>query len=107
MLSKFNLLSVNQLAAQIKLVEIWKSTHVEGYPICLEAYNPAKENFSQNLRDRPTRIFNDSARLQVAEFSFCVDAARVWNQAPCQIHNSGTLSAAKKEILKFVKTLPV
>ena len=33
MLSKFNLLSVNQMNAQIKLTEIWKSVNVKNYPI--------------------------------------------------------------------------
>ena len=32
---KFNLLSVNQLAARIKLLEVWKAVHVEGYAIVL------------------------------------------------------------------------
>ena len=39
MLSKFGLLSVNQLAAQIKLTEVWKSIHVENYAITLAPYN--------------------------------------------------------------------
>ena len=36
MLTKFNLLSVNQLAAQIKLTEVWKASNVENYAITLE-----------------------------------------------------------------------
>ena len=39
MLDKFGLLSVNQLAASIKLVEVWKSFNQEGYPLRLEPYN--------------------------------------------------------------------
>ena len=39
MLSKFQLLSVNQLAAEIKLLEVWKSVNVEGCPINLESYS--------------------------------------------------------------------
>ena len=40
MLKKYNLPSVNQLAAQIKLVEAWKSQNIEQYPIKLEPNNP-------------------------------------------------------------------
>ena len=40
LLEKFGLLSVNQPAAKIKLVEVWKSIHKEGNPIRLEPYNP-------------------------------------------------------------------
>ena len=36
MLDKFDLLSVNQLAAQIKLIEAWKSVYLEGYTIVME-----------------------------------------------------------------------
>ena len=32
LLTKFNLLSVNQLAAQIKLQETWKSINIQKYP---------------------------------------------------------------------------
>ena len=39
MLTKFGLLSVNQLAAKIKLIEVWKITNREKYPLTLENYN--------------------------------------------------------------------
>ena len=36
LLQKYGLLSVNQLAAQIKLLEAWKSVNLENYPIQME-----------------------------------------------------------------------
>ena len=33
MLKKFKMLSVNQINAQIKLCEMWKSVHIVNYPI--------------------------------------------------------------------------
>ena len=36
MLKKFNILSVNQLTAQIKLQEVWKAVHTEKYGISLD-----------------------------------------------------------------------
>ena len=33
MLVKFKMLSVNQINAQIKLNEMWKTIHIEKYPI--------------------------------------------------------------------------
>ena len=33
LLRKFDLLSVNQTAIQIKLMEAWKSIHIKDYPI--------------------------------------------------------------------------
>ena len=38
MLNTFQLLSVNQLAAEIKLIETWKSINLEDNPIQLEPF---------------------------------------------------------------------
>ena len=35
LLDKFNTISVNQLNAQIKLLEIWKSLNIVGYPLVI------------------------------------------------------------------------
>ena len=67
MLDKFGLLSVNQLdqlAAQIKLKEVWKSLNSENYPIVLEPYNTVLVDNVHCLRPKQNRIFNDNCRLQ-------------------------------------------
>ena len=63
MLDKFDLLSVNQLAAQIKLLEVWKSTHVEGHAVVLDPYNCNLSGSGHELRLKSNRIFNDTTRL--------------------------------------------
>ena len=50
LLEKFDILSVNQLAAQIKFLEVWKSVHVEGYSIELEPYNKERTLNNHELR---------------------------------------------------------
>ena len=107
MLEKFNLLSVNQLAAQIKLKEVWKSLNCENYPIKLEIYNNALKDGSHTLRHKENRIFKDTCRLQKSKISFNLDAARLWNAAPLSIKNSVTSYEAKKSSLIFVKYLPL
>ena len=107
LLEKFNLRSVNQLAAQIKLVETWKSLNVPDYPIVLEPYNQENASSNAELRPRPTRIFNDSCRLQLAKSSFNVDAARLWNLAPEKIKTAKNIFAAKAAITEYVKNLPL
>ena len=107
MLNKFNLLSVNQLAANIKLIEVWKSLNVPGYPLVLDPYSQTTSSPSLDLRPRPTRIFNSSARLQISKYSFNVDSARLWNLAPPEVTTRVTLSTAKAAILTYVKSLPV
>ena len=66
LLNKFGLLSVNQLAAQIKLTEVWKSLQVVGHPSLLEPYNKASTATTAGLRPKPTRILNDSSKLLCA-----------------------------------------
>ena len=72
MLEKFGLLSVNQLAAQIKLLEVWKATHMKDYPIELEPYYKIRPLNSHNLRTQNDRAFNDSSKLKIAENSFTI-----------------------------------
>ncbi len=107
MLQKFNLLSVNQLAAQIKLTEVWKSINIEGYPIVLDPYSRTAGSSEIDLRIKPTRIFNDTSKLAISGYSFNVDSARLWNLAPPAVTRTQTLTLAKKAILAHVKTLPV
>ena len=107
MLTKFGLLSVNQLAAKIKLMEVWKSLNNDGSPISLDPYRANVPDESRDLRPKTNRVFNDTCRLQRSESSFHIDAARIWNAAPQAIRNAKTLGAAKAEIGKFCGTLPV
>ena len=105
--TKFKLLSVNQLSAQIKLLKVWKSLNQEGYPIKLEPYNEAPASAGLNLRQKSNRIFNDSARLQIAKSSFNFDAARIWNATPMSLRRASTKAEAKRLIRIFVTSLPV
>ena len=107
MLDKFNLMSVNQLAAEIKLLEVWKSLNVEGCPLKLEPYNAKPEGNNHVLRSQPNIIFCDTARLQMSNSSLNIDAARLWNVAPTLVRNALTIVEAKRVIKNHCKTLPV
>ena len=52
-------------------------------------------------------IFDDSSRLQAAQSSFNIDAARLWIAAPEVVRTASNLYLAKKCILKYAKTLPI
>ena len=97
MLAKFNLLSVNQLAAQIKLLEVWKSINVEGNPTKLEPYSTNQSVSAHVLRPQPNRVFNDTARLEISQLSFNIDAARLWNGAPPDVQAAPSLRCAKNQ----------
>ena len=107
MLDKFQLLSVNQLSAEIKLIEVWKSINVENCPTQMDPYNKVPRRADHKLRPRSNRIFNDTSRLQVSQSSFNIDAARVWNNATPDVQNATTLRRAKTAIRAHCKTLPI
>ena len=106
MLEKFNLLSVNQMAAKIKLLEVWKMINKEGSPLQLDPYNATRNKNRHGLRQKFNRVFDDNCRLKSSELSFHIDAARVWNAAPSEIRNATSLNIAKAEAIKFCKSLP-
>ena len=109
MLNKFELLSVNQLSAQIKLTEVWKSINVGKCPLKLEPYNPNQNQseMNHNLRPKQSKMFNDTARLKLSKSSFNTDAARILNAAPIEIKKANTLNSAKSAIKSYCLTLPV
>ena len=90
-LEKFNLLSVNQTAASIKLVEVWKSFNQDGYPISFEPYNQNLHNHNRDLRPQANRLLKDNCRLKRNESSFSIDAARLWNAAPKEISEAPSI----------------
>ena len=108
MLTKYGLLSVNQMSAKIKIMEVWKSLNREDYPIIMDHYRSnATPGHQHDTRTQQTRVFNDSCRLHKSESSFHVDAARVWNAAPNKIRNAASQTTAKNAAHKFCKSLPI
>ena len=100
-----NLLSVNQINAQVKLQEVWKSLHNIKYPVNWVNKNDSKVR--KDLRSCNVTVLKDTGTSKIQSASFYNDAARVWNQAPIQIKNCLSLSAVKRETKKYVKTLPI
>ena len=104
MLEKFDLLSVNQTAAQIKLSEAWKASKDSSYPVKMR-----DEHSKQDREVRPgtRREMMEGGRLKIIQDSFARDAGKIWNQAPQSIKKAETLIKAKKEIRTYCKLLPV
>ena len=104
-LTKYNLLSVNQLNAQIKILEIWKATHINQYPakitkLTIRNNSPSTRAITNgNLVEKGISILSKNTYLN--------DAIRAWNLIPEDIKNCETIWSAKKSIKNFVKTLPI
>ena len=104
LISKANLLSVNQLNAKIKLVEVWKALNIEDYPIKIMQQFAGNEKISTRAmtNGRLIEIGNSTLTMKTC-FS---DAIRLWNAAPIKIQNC--ISLYIKKLTKiYVKTLPI
>ena len=96
LLKNTGLLSVNQLAASIKLSEVWKSINLVNYPIQLEPNVVGKPDTDRTLRTSSCRLWNQDAKTRAERESFSRNAANIWNNAHLAIKNATTLTAAKK-----------
>lgn len=105
LLDKLNMVSVNQLNAQIKLLEMWKSSNIEDYPLQLRQteIREGVRSTRAATKGRPC----DIGRTQLTQTTCISDAIKMWNTAPSAITESRSLYQAKREIKKYVKTLPV
>ena len=97
------LLSVNQLNDQSKLQKVWKSINIKDYPITWEKYQDAGLQNQIN----PERNSDGPGIGMKMQASFYSDSTRLWNNAPDSMKNCKSLICAKKEIKKFVFTLPI
>ena len=105
LLDKANLLSVNQINAKIKIIEMWKVMNVEGYPLQVSLNQEKSEHVTTRAMTKkmPIEIGNTILKSKT-----CVgDAIRLWNLAPSSIHNCTNLYSLKKCTKAFVKTLPI
>ena len=92
------MLSVNQLAASIKLTEAWKSCNVTNYPIQLEKNHENLIPSDRIVRPHITRQWKEDGRTTTARDSFTRSSAKIWNQAPQNLKDANSLMLAKKAI---------
>ena len=107
LLKNAKMLSVNQLAASIKLTEAWKSCNVPNYPIQLEKNNENLIPTERTVRPQTTRHWREDGKTSIAKDSFTRSTAKLWNQAPLNIKDATSLAQAKKAIKVYCQTLPI
>ena len=105
-LKNLNMLSVNQLNAQIKLTEMWKaiSNKNSSLKILKQKMTGAEDRISRSISNGDLIEEGISA---LARCSYQNDSSRLWNRAPLSINSCKSLYSAKKEIKKFVTSLPI
>jgi hypothetical protein len=87
-------------------VEMWKAVNQPDYPLDII---PANTNSENNRLTRSTNSGNlpENGRSNVVQKSFVGDATRCWNTAPANIKMCKSLVTVKKEIKKYVRTIPI
>ena len=105
MLNKFSMLSVNQLNASIKLLEVWKALKVDNYPLTIKRQE-VTTNGTTTRGDsvgRPIEI----GKTNLTHKTCVSESIHLWNNAPKSIIESASLYEAKKEIITFSMSLPI
>ena len=105
MLTKFKMQSVNQLNANVKLLEAWKALNIEDYPLSIKRQSNGTDGMATRADciGRPIEI----GKTNLVQKTFASDLIHIWNKAPNSIKESKTLYQAKRNIKLYVKSLPV
>ena len=105
MLEKHNMMSINQLNAQIKLTEIWKAVNDEAHLFKIEV---PKINLDERVsRGQLAGYIKSKALSNITKKTFINDSVKVWNIAPNSLKIQTSIYGAKSDIKQFVKTLPI
>ena len=105
MLNDCNMLSVNQMAAQVKITEMWKAANIQDYPLKIERKEIADEKMTTRSVTRGDLVVRGKT-TQMSK-SFIGSATRLWYNVPNEVKNAKSLITAKKNIKTFCKTLPI
>ena len=95
LLKNQNMLSVNQISAQIKLTEIWKAINIPNFPIKVTKQTSQEDARTTRGVTKGKLVEEGSSNLILN--SFKGDAIRLWNKAPEVIKDTKTLHTAKTE----------
>ena len=105
LMTNVNMLSVNQMNAQIKITDVWKAIHDVNRPLKIEKVShDASTCVTRSVVNGDLREFG---KLTLVQSTFLSDASHVWNNCPTGLKECDTLWKAKKAIRKFVVTLPM
>ena len=105
LLKKFNIMSVNHLNAQSKLLEVWKSLNVNNYPLTIPLQSNQHEGAIKRAdnKERP----KDIGRSTNTKKTCISDAISLWNSCTKEITTCKSLYKVKKEIKLYVQSLPI
>ena len=105
MLEKTGWLSINQLACEVGLLEVWKSMYKKDY--CLTEIFEKVEG-KPSLRSSNQIKLKTNFRSRLRENSFQYPSVQLWNTAPTEVTEAKTETKARTAIRKHVrKNIPI
>ena len=105
MLQTLGWLSLNQLSAETRLIEAWKTAHSQDY--CLNETLKKKEKNTRTTRSNDQVLFKVGVECRKSKSSFSGPTALIWNKAPADVKTASNLYQARRAIRGFVKSLPI
>ena len=80
LLAKFNMLSVSQINAQIKLSEMWKAVNDVDHPFNITKKDPGPD--VRAMRSISNEVLTVLSFSELSKKTFINDVIRAWNNAP-------------------------
>ena len=105
MLKELGWLSLNQLCAETRLLEAWKSAQKEDY--CMKDILHVKNKLTHGLRSNGQTLFELVTEDKFANGSFLQRTIQIWNMSPRNIKEATTIYQPKSAIRNYVKMLPI
>ena len=105
LIENIGMLSTNQMNAQCKLLDTWKSLIIEGYPFKASAIN--REENTPITRACTSGMLMENAKTTISKNSFRHDATHIWKKTPSTIKCCKSVVSVKKALKSFVATLPI
>ena len=97
--------TVNQINAQIKLLDVWKSQKSSSHPTQWLRRNDV--NPERRTRAAEANQLKEAHGGKILTSTYINDAAKLWNIAPDNIKHSDSIYSAKKNIKNFIRGLPI
>ena len=108
MLEELKWSSINQLCAETRLIEAWKTVHEEEY--CMQdvlSIKKKSEQMTMATRSSGTERLEQGVINKFTNGRFVNPTARIWNECPKEIKEEIKFERAKVLIKEYCKTLPI
>ena len=106
MLEELEWSSINQLSGETRLMEAWKTVHLDKY--CMgDVLSIKKKSQYMSTRSNDTTLLEQSNANKFSNARFVNMTAKIWNECPREIKEETKFEKAKLLIKSYCKNLPI